>query len=149
MESVRGLTNYQDEHSFGNAAIQMMKNQLILGILPIDRKCVHWFLSGPGTLRARDYGVSRDPLLIRETTLYDVKEFPAETVEMIKNSDPASLSYTPIKYRAPWDLLLGHHGGSRRCNACDGALPRAGRSCRIGRRCGSRQMLGRSDVHQQ
>lgn len=55
-----------------------------------------------------DYGVSRDPLLIREATMYDVKEFPAETVEMIKNSDPASLSYTPIKYRAPWDLLLGH-----------------------------------------
>lgn len=28
-------------------------------------------------------------------------------MELIKNTDPDSLSFTRIRYRAPWDLLLG------------------------------------------
>lgn len=35
-----------------------------------------------------------------------MKDFPPEAVEVVKNSDPETIIYTRVRYRAPWDLLL-------------------------------------------
>lgn len=45
--TLRCLTNYPDEHNYGDAAIRVMKNRLHLGILPIDKNQVLWFISWP------------------------------------------------------------------------------------------------------
>lgn len=45
--ALRCMTNYKDEHIFGNSAVLMVKNNCHLGIIPIDKKLVFWFLSWP------------------------------------------------------------------------------------------------------
>lgn len=45
--TLRCVTNYPDEHDYGDAAIRVMKNRLHLGILPIDKNHVLWFISWP------------------------------------------------------------------------------------------------------
>lgn len=42
-----------------------------------------------------------------QTALESVKNFPEDMIEMIKISDPEALSFTHLRYRAPWDLFLG------------------------------------------
>ena len=50
--------------------------------------------------------MSQDNELIRQHTLQVVRTFPKETLKMIEDYDPDSLSLTRMTYRAPWDLLV-------------------------------------------
>ncbi|XP_077246705.1 monooxygenase 1-like isoform X2 [Tasmannia lanceolata] len=100
---MRGLTTYPKGHGFSNEFIRMKEKCLLLGIVPIDDKLVYWFISRPRL--PKDSGVSREPKVLIEAMVEEMKDFPAEITEMVKNSDLDSLSYTQIRYRAPWDLL--------------------------------------------
>lgn len=51
--------------------------------------------------------MAKDPELIRQFSIASIKDFSAETIEMIENCDVTSLSLTHLRYRAPWDILLG------------------------------------------
>lgn len=53
-----------------------------------------------------DSGIIRDPKLLREAALDQMKDFPPEVIELVNNGDPESIIYTRVKYRAPWDLLF-------------------------------------------
>ncbi|CAL5442125.1 unnamed protein product [Camellia sinensis] len=49
----------------------------------------------------------QNPDLIIQSTLPLIDGFPPEIQQMIEDSDVESLSLTHVRYRAPWDLLLG------------------------------------------
>ncbi|XP_077246700.1 monooxygenase 1-like isoform X3 [Tasmannia lanceolata] len=100
----RGLTTYPKGHGFSNEFIRITEKCLLVGIVPIDDKLVFWFIDRPRL--PRDSRVSREPEVLKEAMVEEMKDFPAEITEMVKNSDLDSLSYTQIRYRAPWDLLL-------------------------------------------
>ncbi|GAV63699.1 hypothetical protein CFOL_v3_07217 [Cephalotus follicularis] len=51
--------------------------------------------------------IPMDPELIRQLSLQSIKNFPTELVETVANSESDSLSLTPVRYRAPCDILLG------------------------------------------
>ncbi|KAM7511457.1 hypothetical protein LguiB_010332 [Lonicera macranthoides] len=105
LSAVRGLTNYPDGHSFPNEFVRMRKQGIAIGRTPITDKLVYWFVA----LRVShlDAKVSQNPELIRQTIFESVNSiFPTEITEMIKNSDLRTLSFTHLRYRAPWDLLF-------------------------------------------
>lgn len=52
--------------------------------------------------------VPKDPELIRQLTLEAIKDFPSEMTDMISKSDTESLSNTRLRYRSPWDILVGN-----------------------------------------
>nr|XP_017237145.1 PREDICTED: putative oxidoreductase YetM isoform X2 [Daucus carota subsp. sativus]XP_017237146.1 PREDICTED: putative oxidoreductase YetM isoform X2 [Daucus carota subsp. sativus] len=103
--SARGVTNYPNGHPFPHEFVRMRRNNTAVGRIPIDSNLVYWFVAHPWV--PTDTNISQDRELIRQNTLQVVKSFPKETVEMIKNTDSDSLSFTRIRYRRPWDLLLG------------------------------------------
>ncbi|KAH7834252.1 hypothetical protein Vadar_014194 [Vaccinium darrowii] len=103
--SVRGLTKYPNGHAFPHEFVRMRRNGVGIGRIPIDDKLVFWFV-GLATHEARAK-VSQRPELIRNLTLNSIDGFPAEVVQLIEDSELESLSLTHIRYRAPWDLLIG------------------------------------------
>ncbi|XP_074360467.1 monooxygenase 1-like isoform X1 [Apium graveolens] len=103
--SIRGLTNYPNCHPFAHDSVRMRRNNVSVGRIPIDSKLVYWFVAHPWM--QADNIASLDTELIRQYTFNLVKGFPKDVVEMVKNSDLDSLCSTRIRYRAPWDLLLG------------------------------------------
>ncbi|XP_074360473.1 monooxygenase 1-like isoform X2 [Apium graveolens] len=103
--SIRGLTNYPNCHPFAHDSVRMRRNNVSVGRIPIDSKLVYWFVAHPWM--QADNIASVDTELIRQYTFNLVKGFPKDVVEMVKNSDLDSLCSTRIRYRAPWDLLLG------------------------------------------
>uniref|UniRef100_A0A161XXK2 FAD-binding domain-containing protein n=1 Tax=Daucus carota subsp. sativus TaxID=79200 RepID=A0A161XXK2_DAUCS len=112
--SARGLTNYPSGHPFTHEFVRMKRNNTFVGRIPIDSKLVYWFVAHPWVQTAYSFvgyqfntKISQDKELIRQYTLQLVKSFPKETVELIKDTDHESLSFTRIRYRRPWDLLLG------------------------------------------
>uniref|UniRef100_A0A161WRU1 FAD-binding domain-containing protein n=1 Tax=Daucus carota subsp. sativus TaxID=79200 RepID=A0A161WRU1_DAUCS len=112
--SARGLTNYPNGHPFTNEFVRMKRNNTAVGRVPIDSKLVYWFVAHPWVQTAYSFvgyqlntQIPQDKELIRQYTLQSVKSFPKEIVELIKDTDYETLSFTRIRYRRPWDLLLG------------------------------------------
>ncbi|XP_026435225.1 monooxygenase 1-like isoform X2 [Papaver somniferum] len=104
--AVRGFTNYPSGHGFNNEFLRIRKDNIILGRLPVDNNLVHWFVGRPGT--TSDIRVSKDPKLIRESTIESINDFPPQCVEMVKNCDLNEVTLTNLRYRTPLDILLGN-----------------------------------------
>ncbi|XP_062153931.1 monooxygenase 1-like [Alnus glutinosa] len=103
--SVRGFTNYPNGHGFGTDGMRQMKGQVMLGRATITETLVYWTVLVQ--VYPQDSNVWKDPKLIRQFALELTEGFPTEMTEMINGSDDNSLSLTHIRYREPWDVLLG------------------------------------------
>ncbi|XP_020246381.1 uncharacterized protein LOC109824247 [Asparagus officinalis] len=104
MNAVRGLTNYPNGHIYGNTGFRLIGDQLIFGRIPIDDKLVFWFVAWRD--HSTDSEVEKIPENIRDLSLELLKEFPTKVIEMVKDCDLDSLSFTHIRHRAPWNFLL-------------------------------------------
>ncbi|XP_057747570.1 monooxygenase 1-like [Arachis stenosperma] len=100
----RGFTYYPDGHQFGAEFVMIIKDQVRLGRVPVSYNLVYWFVTRPWT--NQDSTISKNPVLMRQSLMDSLKDFPAHTMEMIRNCDMNMLHLTDLKYRPPWDLLL-------------------------------------------
>ncbi|KAL5776026.1 hypothetical protein ACOSP7_008952 [Xanthoceras sorbifolium] len=103
--AVRGYTNYPNGHGLLPELVRSIRGTTLSGTVPINDNLVFWFVVQKWN--RKDSMVWKDPELIREMTLEAIKGFPAQEIEMVKNCDLTSLSFTHLRYRAPW-----HIGGS-------------------------------------
>ncbi|XP_058195656.1 monooxygenase 1-like isoform X3 [Rhododendron vialii] len=104
--AVRGLTNYPNGHAFPHELVRTRRNGIVVGVIPINDKLVYWFV-GQQAIREDHAKGSQRPELIRELILQSIDGFPPEVAQLIEDSELESLSLTRLRYRAPWDLLLG------------------------------------------
>ncbi|CAL5357846.1 unnamed protein product [Camellia sinensis] len=105
LSAVRGLTKYPSGHAFAHEFVRMRRNNIMVGRVPIDDKSVNWMVGQQTT--PKDARTLQNPDLIIQSTLPLIYGFPPEIQQMIEDSDVESLSLTHVRYRAPWDLLLG------------------------------------------
>ncbi|KAL7174805.1 hypothetical protein ACSBR1_043865 [Camellia fascicularis] len=105
LSAVRDLTKYLSGHSFAHEFVRMKRNNIMEERVPIDDKSVNWMVGQQST--PKDARASQNPDLIIQSTLPLIDGFPPEIQQMIEDSDVESLSLTHVRYRAPWDLLLG------------------------------------------
>ncbi|XP_076918673.1 monooxygenase 1-like [Bidens hawaiensis] len=104
--AIRGLTNYPHGHPFGHEFTRFRKDDMLLGRIPIDNNLIYWFFSQPNI--PKDEGIWKNNEVIRQYTIEWLSNCPQEIQEMAKNADINSLSFTDLRYRAPWDLLIGN-----------------------------------------
>ncbi|MFS7910483.1 putative FAD-binding domain, FAD/NAD(P)-binding domain superfamily [Helianthus anomalus] len=101
--AIRGLTNYPNGHSYEHEFARLWKDNILVGIIPVDDNMVYWFCLLPYI--PKDEKIWVDPGVIRQVTLELVSDHPQEIRKIIENTDVKSLSITHLRYRAPWDLL--------------------------------------------
>uniref|UniRef100_A0A1D1XJY2 3-hydroxybenzoate 6-hydroxylase 1 n=2 Tax=Anthurium amnicola TaxID=1678845 RepID=A0A1D1XJY2_9ARAE len=107
--TIRGFTNYTSGHSYGSVFTRLLGGSVTFGMIPIDDNLMHWFLS----FRCLpDDSRIEDSEQLRDLAMKLVEGFPADASQMVEDSDVSSLSFTSIRYRAPWDFLF--------CNICKG-----------------------------
>nr|GMD78113.1 FAD-dependent urate hydroxylase-like [Ipomoea batatas] len=102
----RGLTTYPNAHSMPHEFRRITKGKIGVGMLPITQHLINWFVALPTHLLSGDK-FPHDPKHIKHMTLELIKDFPSSIQETIELSDLDSLSTAHLRYRAPWDLLLG------------------------------------------
>ncbi|KAF7144008.1 hypothetical protein RHSIM_Rhsim05G0097700 [Rhododendron simsii] len=106
---VRGFTSYPSGHKFENKFVTFSKGDVQLGILPVNRNLVYWFITRRWT--SQDSVVSNDPKLIIQSSIKALSGFPEEEVEMVRNGDLDQLFLNQLRYRTPWNLLLKRRFG--------------------------------------
>ncbi|XP_009764323.1 monooxygenase 1-like [Nicotiana tabacum] len=105
ISAIRGLTSYPNGHSFPLEFVRLISDKTAVGRLPITDMLVHWFI---GVQQGTDTIFPHDPELIKQRALEATSGRPADVQEMIEGCDLDSLSFTHLRYRAPWDLMLGN-----------------------------------------
>ncbi|PQQ04137.1 FAD-dependent urate hydroxylase-like isoform X1 [Prunus yedoensis var. nudiflora] len=108
LSAVRGFTMYPSGHNFGNQFVQVRGDKCTIGRMTVHNKLVYWFVIQKVMYGRGGLEVPKDSELIRQLTLEAIKDFPSEMIDMISNSDTESLSKTHLRYRSPWDILVGN-----------------------------------------
>ncbi|XP_019199921.1 PREDICTED: zeaxanthin epoxidase, chloroplastic-like [Ipomoea nil] len=85
---------------------ELEKEKLGLECFQLLNTLIHWFVALPTHLLSGDK-FPHDPKHIKQMTLEIIKDFPSNIHETIELSDLDSLSTAHLRYRAPWELLLG------------------------------------------
>ncbi|XAR55673.1 hypothetical protein NMG60_11035822 [Bertholletia excelsa] len=106
LSAMRGLTYYPNGHSFSYELVQTWKNNVVVGRVPIDETLVYWFICQQGS--PQDDNLSKSLEYVKRSALQSVNNFPEEIIQMVECSDLEALSFTHLRYRAPWELLMGN-----------------------------------------
>ncbi|XP_021903477.1 uncharacterized protein LOC110818792 isoform X1 [Carica papaya] len=107
--AVRGLTEFANRHGLPIEGVRIRRGNTMSGGVPLNDHLLYWFLLhkwNPTDLAK----VAHDPELIQKMAIETLIEhkFPAERIEIVKRCDLNSLSLTRLRYRSPWEVLLGN-----------------------------------------
>ncbi|KAK9271786.1 hypothetical protein L1049_002150 [Liquidambar formosana] len=104
--AVRGLAVFPEGHGLKQEVHQFLDTGKKAAFLPLTEKEVYWFFAGQSTIKG-EYMTS-DPELIQRGVLENfAKDFPPSYKDIVCHSDLASLSWAPLMFRYPWDVIFG------------------------------------------
>ncbi|KAK9286187.1 hypothetical protein L1049_014570 [Liquidambar formosana] len=105
--AVRGLAMFPQGHGLKQEAQQFVDTGKRAGLIPLTDKEVYWFFGGKSTIKGED--MTSDPELIQRGVLENfANDFPPSYKDIVRHSDLASLSWAPLMFRYPWDVIFGN-----------------------------------------
>jgi 2-polyprenyl-6-methoxyphenol hydroxylase-like FAD-dependent oxidoreductase len=85
---------------------QFLSEGLRAAMVPISDTEVYWFLVNNTVAEEKE--AATDPMkIIREVTDNLGRHMPPEYLDVVRHSGHDSLSWVPLLYRSPWDILRG------------------------------------------
>ncbi|KAH7671245.1 Kynurenine 3-monooxygenase and related flavoprotein monooxygenases protein [Dioscorea alata] len=110
--AVRGLAVFPAAHGFKHEVHQFVGNGVRAGLVPMNDTEVYWFLSG--SLTIKDEEIKRNPEMIKREVLEQwAKDFPSDFVNVVQHSEVSTITWAPLMFRVPWDVLFGKtHSGA-------------------------------------
>ncbi|KAH0452917.1 hypothetical protein IEQ34_017241 [Dendrobium chrysotoxum] len=109
--AVRGLAVFPEGHGLKHETQQFLLPNKRAGLIPLNDHDAYWFISQLNTPKVNELG-RRPELIQREVLLNLAVDLPLEFKQMVERSVPSSLTWDPLMFRAPWDIVLGraHRG---------------------------------------
>ncbi|KAI3992366.1 hypothetical protein MKX01_030087 [Papaver californicum] len=105
--AVRGLGVFPEGHGLNNEVQQFVDKSSRFGIIPVTDVDVYWFMAYQ-SIPSKDKEMAKgDPRFIQKTILESVSGSPQVVKDVIQQSDMQSLSWAPLLFRYPWDLVFG------------------------------------------
>ncbi|KAL6838253.1 hypothetical protein ACP4OV_031925 [Aristida adscensionis] len=104
--AVRGLSVYPGGHSVKRELRQFLSEGLRVGMVPLSDTDIYWFLVNDTIPVEKE--VAGDPLkILREVTDNIGKNMPIEYLDVVRHSVLENVSWAPLLFRNPWDILIG------------------------------------------
>ncbi|KAL5703637.1 hypothetical protein ACHQM5_022165 [Ranunculus cassubicifolius] len=100
--AVRGLAVYPQGHGLKQEFNQFLDGSSKSGFIPLNDKELYWFISYKST----DANIeSKDPESIQKNILESMAHFPKVYLDVVQHAVLNTVSWAPLAFRAPWDLL--------------------------------------------
>ncbi|XP_039133741.1 monooxygenase 2-like [Dioscorea cayenensis subsp. rotundata] len=104
--AVRGLAVFSGGHGFKHEVQQFIGDGVRAAFLAMNETDVFWGITT--SLTARDEKMARKPELIsKEVTEHLAKDCPAEYLNVVQHSELSTVTWAPLMFRVPWDVLFG------------------------------------------
>ncbi|XP_031264229.1 monooxygenase 2-like [Pistacia vera] len=105
--AVRGLAVFPDGHGLKQEASQFLDVGIRAGFVPLNEKEAYWFLACKSSPKGEM--MERDPELVQTEVLENyAKDFPEIYKDMVRHSDLSTLTWAPLMFRYPWDIVFGY-----------------------------------------
>ncbi|XP_031400137.1 monooxygenase 2-like isoform X2 [Punica granatum] len=104
--AVRGLSVYPEGHGLVPAPQQFVDVSKRAGFSPLNDKDVYWFFicKSPS-----EENIENDPeAILRDVMENWAKDFPQSYLDVVQHSDLSTLSWAPLMFRYPWEVVLGN-----------------------------------------
>ncbi|KAI3836340.1 hypothetical protein MKW92_046060, partial [Papaver armeniacum] len=105
--AVRGLGVFPEGHGLKHEAQQFVDRGRRFGIAPINNEEVYWFVAYQSVPNKDEEMAEGDPIVIQKTILESVSGSPQVVKDVIQQSEMQSLSWAPLLFRYPWDVIFG------------------------------------------
>ncbi|GAB2291918.1 hypothetical protein Dimus_026168 [Dionaea muscipula] len=119
--AVRGYVVFEGGHGFEPDFMLFTGQGARYGIIPCDHSSVYWFFTFISS--SQDKEVERNPVKMKETVLNNLGKVPEEIREVIEKTELDDMICSPLRYRAPWEILLGDVSRDNVCVAGDAFHP--------------------------
>ncbi|XP_044469381.1 monooxygenase 2-like [Mangifera indica] len=106
--AVRGLAVFPDGHGLNlQESRQFVGVGLRAGFIPLSDKDAYWGLTCLSSPKG-EIMAAEPEVIQREVQENYVKDFPEIYKEMIRHCDFSTLTWAPLMFRYPWDILFGN-----------------------------------------
>ncbi|KAK6115288.1 hypothetical protein DH2020_007557 [Rehmannia glutinosa] len=120
--AIRGFVDYPDGHGFEPKFHTYFGGGLRCGFIPCDDRSLYWFC----TFRRSDFKCDeneQNPLIMKQFVVSSIRNAPEQISEVIERTELDRITYAPLKFRLPWNVLLGNIVKDNVCVAGDALHP--------------------------
>ncbi|XP_039133696.1 monooxygenase 2-like [Dioscorea cayenensis subsp. rotundata] len=104
--AVRGLAVFPAGHGFKHEVQQFVGNGIRAGFVPINDTEIYWFITSCFTPREPE--MARKPeLILKEVTEHLAKDCPKNFHNVVQHSELSTVTWAPLMFRVPWNVLFG------------------------------------------
>ncbi|KAK9991233.1 hypothetical protein SO802_026218 [Lithocarpus litseifolius] len=84
------------------------RNYIRAGFFPLNEE-LYWFLTNLPSKSSRGEDIAHDPELIKKEVISNfAKNFPASYLRVVQHLDLSTVTWAPLMFRFPWDVIIGN-----------------------------------------
>ncbi|CAJ2630882.1 unnamed protein product [Trifolium pratense] len=119
--ATRGYVEMKNTHQIEPIFMQYFGKGFRAGAIPCDEKIVYWFFTwAPNN---QDKELAQDPTKLKEYVLSKLEKMPNDVRSFIEKTELDAFQSTPLRYRHPWELIMGNISKGNVCVAGDALHP--------------------------
>ncbi|CAA3020826.1 zeaxanthin epoxidase, chloroplastic-like [Olea europaea subsp. europaea] len=105
--AIRGFLSYPNGHGLEAKFHAYFGGGVRYGFLPCDDKSIYWFCTFTPSIFNYDEN-EQNPLKMKQFVLSNIQNAPKRVSDIVERTELDCISYSPLKFRSPWNILLGH-----------------------------------------
>ncbi|KAL0323218.1 UNVERIFIED_CONTAM: Monooxygenase 2 [Sesamum angustifolium] len=147
--AIRGFVEYMDGHGFEPKFHAYFGGGVRYGFIPCDQKSIYWFCTfTPSLFKCKSMVISfkdntyvvykrenhpsmfatdddneHDPLKMKQFVMSNIWDAPKHVSDIVERTGLDCISCAPLKFRLPWNILLGNIIKNNVCVAGDALHP--------------------------
>ncbi|XP_017241885.1 monooxygenase 2 [Daucus carota subsp. sativus] len=125
--AIRGLAEFSDGHGLEPKINVHFGNGVRFGFVPCDVKCVYWFCtftpSPNNSNNSDEKAFEEDPLRMKQFVLGKIASAPRKALDVVERTELSHISCAELKFRLPWNVLMGNITKDNICVAGDALHP--------------------------
>ncbi|XP_004497185.1 monooxygenase 2-like [Cicer arietinum] len=117
--ATRGYADLKNTHQLEPIFMQYFGKGFRAGAIPCDQKGVYWFF----TCISQDEELAQDPAKLKQYVLNKLEKMPSDVRIFIEKTELHAFQSAPLRYRKPWELIMGNISKGNVCVAGDALHP--------------------------
>ncbi|WVY98756.1 hypothetical protein V8G54_030907 [Vigna mungo] len=119
--SIRGFAEFKNNHGFEPRFMRFSGKGIRAGAVPCNEKAVYWFFTWIPTSQEKE--LEENPAKLKQYVLEKLENMPSDVRAFIEKTEVDSFLSSPLRYRHPWDLMLGNISKGNACVGGDAFHP--------------------------
>ncbi|GMN38209.1 hypothetical protein TIFTF001_007449 [Ficus carica] len=120
--AIRGSANFENGHGLEPLFMQFFGHGVRYGAIPCDDRFVYWYFTfAPSPAQEKE--LEGNPAKMREYVMSKLGKVPEQVRNVIESTETNAFLSSPLRYRHPWEVLLGHISKGNVCVAGDALHP--------------------------